>query len=66
MSKREPIFNAEKLAIERAISKGQRTLEEYIIERLDHLERTVTQQKVLIDLLEKQIKVYKERLGEQE
>lgn len=57
MSK-EPAINEEKIAIENAIRKEQRTIEDYIVNRVESLERTINQQNALINLLHKNIAEY--------
>lgn len=57
MSK-EPIINEEKIAIENAIRKTQRTIEDYVVKRLEALERIAQQQDTIIESQEKDIENY--------
>lgn len=57
MSK-EPNINEEKIAMENAIRKAQRTLEDYIVSRLEALERIAQQQDTIIKSQEKEIEEY--------
>ena len=58
MSK-EPNINEEKIAIEKAVRKDQRTIEDYIVNRVESLERTINQQNALIGMMNKDIDKYK-------
>lgn len=57
MSK-EPNINEEKIAIEKAVRKNQKTIEGYIVNKIEELERTDKQQKTLINSLCKDIENY--------
>lgn len=58
MSK-EPNINEEKIAIEKAVRKDKRTMEDYIVNRVESLERTINQQNALIGMLDKDIEEYR-------
>lgn len=57
MSK-EPNINEEKIAIKNAVRKEQRTIEDYIVNRLESLERIDRQQEALIESQLKEIQKY--------
>lgn len=57
MSK-EPIINEENIAIENAVRKAQRTIEDYVVSRLEALERISQQQHTIIKSQEEEIQKY--------